>query len=296
MSSLGPAPDVSLVPPSLLQTLGRLGLKSRRRATGVREGGNKSRRTGRSQEFADHRPYVPGDDLRFLDWHLLGRLDTLWIKLFEEESDRTVQLLVDCSGSMEGDKLQRARELAGVLAFVALGGQDRVAVGGIGEGLSNYSPPLRGRRNTQRVFKTLETVQPGGVADLQRALQAYPRNRGGSIALLFTDFLYEEGVEGPLRRLLSRFPEVVAFHILSPVDVRPDLSGDVMLVDSETGEELPITADERTLDNYGKTVRAWADNVEATCARLGVTYSRQLTTTPLEDVVLRDLRHAGLLG
>lgn len=92
-----------------------------RRGAGVTAGARPSIRRGRSQEFADHRPYVPGDDLRFLDWHWYGRLDTLWIKSFEEEEDRVIQCLVDCSASMQGDKLAYARQLAGALAFLALG-------------------------------------------------------------------------------------------------------------------------------------------------------------------------------
>ncbi len=112
---------VALLPASLLDRLAALTLRARRRGAGVTTGGRKSPRRGRSQEFADHRPYVPGDDLRFLDWHLYGRLDALWIKLFEEEEDRVVQCLVDCSASMQGEKLAYARQLAGAMAFLALG-------------------------------------------------------------------------------------------------------------------------------------------------------------------------------
>ena len=95
-----------LLPPALLDKLAALTLTARKRGAGVMAGARASTRRGRSLEFADHRPYVPGDDLRLLDWHLYGRLDSLWVKLFEEEEDRVVQCLLDCSSSMAGEKLE----------------------------------------------------------------------------------------------------------------------------------------------------------------------------------------------
>ncbi len=287
---------MSLVPPKLLQKLARLGLSTRKRAAGARQGERRSIRRGQSQEFADHRQYVPGDDLRFLDWHLYGRLDTLWIKLFEEEEDRVVQLLLDCSESMEGDKLQFARQLAGALAFVALGRTDRVAVAGLSDGLSHYAPPRRGRASTNAIFNTLEAVVASSGTDLGRALESYPRQRGAGIALLFSDLLYEEPLEIVLKRLLSRNSEVHIFHILSPVDLRPDIYGDVVLVDQESGEEMHVSVNERTLDRYEATVHAWAEETEATCRRLGAKYVRVPTTASLEDVILRDLRRLGIVS
>jgi uncharacterized protein (DUF58 family) len=287
---------LSLLPPELRRRLEALTLRSRRRGAGVRAGERRSIRRGRSQEFADHRPYVPGDDLRFLDWHLYGRLDALWVKLFEEEDDRVVQLLVDCSASMEGDKLQYARTLSAALAYVALGHSDRVSVAGLSDRLAHFAPPRRGRRAASGIFQTLEAVQPGGPTDLVRGIQATPRARGAGIALLFSDLLYEEAIEAPLRRLLGRGGEVHVFHLLSPVDLRPALSGDVLLVDSETGEEVPLTVDEAMLDRYEATVHAWVEEIEKTCRRLGVGYTRVHTTMDVEELVLRDLRREGVLG
>jgi uncharacterized protein (DUF58 family) len=246
--------------------------------------------------FADHRPYVPGDDLRFLDWHLYGRLDALWIRLFEEEEDRVVQCLVDCSSSMEGEKLDHARKLSAALAFVALGHGDRVTVAGLSDALSAYAPPRRGRGHAHAIFEAIEAVNPGGGSDLDAALEKYPRQRGAGIALLFTDFLYPDGPDGALKRLVSRGNEVHAFHVLSPADLRPALGGDVLLVDAETGEELALTIDEDTLDTYEATMKAWADEMERTCRSLGVGYTRILTSVPVEELVLGELRRAGVVS
>jgi hypothetical protein len=99
-----------------------------------------------------------------------------------------------------------------------------------------------------------------------------------------------------LKQLRARGYEVHAFHVLAPVDVRPELSGDVVLVDGETGDELPVTVDEHTLDVYESTVHAWADDMALTCRRLGVGYTRVLTSTPVEELVLGELRRQGLIG
>ncbi|MEQ1500926.1 MAG: DUF58 domain-containing protein [Myxococcota bacterium] len=287
---------MALLPAALLERLAALTLVSRKRAGGLTAGSRRSVRRGSSLEFADHRPYVPGDDLRLLDWHLYGRLDTLWVKLFEAEEDRIVQCLLDCSASMAGEKLDYARQVAAALGYVALGVGDRVAVAGLSDVLAGYAPPRRGRATASAVFRALEEVHPGGGTDLGAALERYPRHHGAGIALLFTDFLYPDGPDRALRRLGSRGDDVHAFHLLSPVDLRPALSGDLLLVDAESGEELPVTVDDEVLDRYEATVRAWADEMETTCRRLGVGYTRLLTSVPVETVVLDELRRRGLVA
>ena len=285
-----------LLPPDLLQKLSALTLRSGRRGAGMRGGERRSVRRGQSQEFADHRPYVPGDDLRFLDWHLYGRLDSLWVKLFEEEDDRNVQCLLDCSSSMKGDKLDYARQIAAALAWVSLGKSDRVTVAGLSDAIHNYAPPRRGRGAANQVFQTLEAIQPGGESDPAKAIRGFPRQRGTGIALLFSDFLYADGPDLALRRLLARGNELHAFHVLSPADIRPDLDGDVVLVDAESGAELAVTVDEEVLDRYEATVLAWANEMETTCRRLGVGYTRLVTSVPVEETVLTALRRQGLLN
>jgi len=286
---------MSLLSPEFLLRLGRLTIGTRRRSAGVQAGERRSIRRGTSQEFADHRPYVAGDDLRFLDWHLFGRLDALWIRLFEEEQERTVQLLVDCSASMEGEKLDQGRKVAAALAVVALGRQDRVVVGALNDGVQLQTPPRRGRESTTGTFQTIEQIQPGGVTDLGRAIDAFPRHRGAGIGLLFTDFMYPEGPEPALRRLLARGLEVHAFHVVSPSELSPPIDGDLVVIDRETGEEVLVTMDDAARRKYEMRAQGWLEEVERICTRLGVGYARISTSVAVEDVVLHDLRRLGLL-
>ncbi|MFK7928989.1 MAG: DUF58 domain-containing protein [Myxococcota bacterium] len=285
-----------LLESSFLQKLDRLVLRTRKRRSGVRGGEKRSNRRGQSQEFADHRPYVPGDDLRFLDWHLYGRLDTLWIKLFEEESDRTVQIVLDRSGSMDGEKLDYARKVAAAFSWIALGRSDRVAVGSFDDALRDYAPPRRGRRNAHGVFRTLEEAHPGGETDPDRAFAAWPQHRGGGVILLFTDFLYPDGYEKPLRRLASRGDELHVFHVMSPAEIKPPIEGDLTLVDRETGETLQVTVTPELKERYTKRILEWSDEIQGSCRSMGATYSRLLTHVPLEDLMLQDMRRGGVLG
>lgn len=286
---------MSLLPAELLERLSRLALGSRHRARGGHAGERRSRMRGQSQEFLDHRGYVPGDDLRYLDWHLFARLDGLWVKLFEDEQDRVVQLLIDTSASMSREKLDQARRVAAALGYVALARNDRVAYGGITDKLDRYAPARRGRDQLAGLFRVIEEARPGGNTDLQRAVDQWPPQRGRGMVLLFSDFLHEEGPEAPLRRLLARGNEVYVFHVVSPAEVRPPVDGDLLVVDAETGEELAVSADADVLDRYEAAFLGFLDEVQATCDRLGVGYARISTQVPVEDLVLGDLRRLGFL-
>lgn len=282
-----------MIPAALRHRLSRLSLQIRKRGAGLSVGERRSTRRGQSQEFADHRPYVQGDDLRHLDWHLAGRLDALWVKLFEEESDRVVQLLVDASASMEGPKLDHARQIAAALAWVALGGTDRVLVAGLSDRLAPFAPPRRGRRSAPQLFSTLEQVHPGGRSEPDVALAALPRQRGSGLAVLISDLFYPDGPKRALQSLIARHNEVLVIHVLAPEDLRPDLGGDCVLVDAETGEELPLSVDEEMLDVYAATVQAWSEEMARACRAVGASYVRSLTHEPVDDFVLRTLRREG---
>jgi uncharacterized protein (DUF58 family) len=170
-----------------------------------------------------------------------------------------------------------------------------VAIGALADHLAAWTPPRRGRGHAPALFEVLERVQPGGRTDLDAGLRGWPRQRGAGIAILLTDLLYAEGPDQALRRLRAAGNEVHVLHLLSPADLRPELDGDVVLVDAETGDELPLSVDPEVLDVYEATVRAWAEEMARTCARLGVGYTRVPTTVDLEQLVLGELRRAGLL-
>src|SRR5437763_1344194 len=157
-----------LLDPQFLARLEQLELVSRRIFLGRMKGERRSKRKGQSVEFADYRNYVVGDDLRFLDWNLFARLDRLFLRLFMEEEDLHVYLLIDASTSMDfGDptKLYYAKQVAAALGFIGLVNLDRVVVEAFSAAGPQTSPALRGRRSLWRLLDFLGKLGAGGAGD-----------------------------------------------------------------------------------------------------------------------------------
>src|SRR5437870_11323938 len=182
-----------LLEPHFLARLEQLELVSRKIFLGRMKGERRSKRKGQSVEFADYRNYVVGDDLRHLDWNLYARLDKLFIRLFMEEEDLHVYILVDNSLSMDfgtPSKLHYARQVAAALAFIGLVNMDRVVVEVFNDRLTQSLPPARGRRSLWRVFDFLQQIEPAGPSDLRAALRTFSlKSSGKGIVVLLSDFM-----------------------------------------------------------------------------------------------------------
>jgi uncharacterized protein (DUF58 family) len=302
-------PSDRLFDESFLRKLERLAILSRRAMAGQLQGERRSPKRGQSVEFADFRAYVPGDDFRRIDWNAYARLERFFIKLFVEEEDLTVHLLVDTSRSMDWgqpNKLWYAVRAAGALGYVALAGLDRVTVtafGDDGNGDAYYFPPRRGKGQALALFSFLQTLTAGSRTHLAPRLRAYAAAapQPGPL-LLFSDLLDEGWAEG-LRALASRGFEVTVLHILAPDEVNPDTStwlnagpaGDFKLLDVETGAEVEITADYDLLGRYRDGLAAWRDELRRFCAARGMHYVPVETLVPFEELLFAWLRQRGVL-
>src|SRR5215467_15433163 len=165
-----------LLDAKFLHRLEQLELVSRKIFVGRMKGERLSKRKGQSVEFADYRNYVVGDDLRFLDWNLLARLDKLFIRLFMEEEDLHFYILIDNSLSMDfgtPSKLHYAKQVAAALGFIGLVNLDRVVMEAFNDRLTQTMPAARGRRSLWRVFDFLQKVEPAGPSDLKQALRTF---------------------------------------------------------------------------------------------------------------------------
>src|SRR5579871_4949722 len=186
-------PDAAppLLEPQFLARLEQLELVSRKIFLGRLKGERRSKRKGQSVEFADYRNYVVGDDLRFLDWNLYARLDRLFLRLFMEEEDLHVYLLVDNSLSMDfgtPSKLHYAKQLAAALGFIGLVNLDRVVVEAFNDRLTQSMPPLRGRRSLWRLLDFLRKIEPAGPSNLRQALKTFTlKCSGKGIVVLLSD-------------------------------------------------------------------------------------------------------------
>ena len=284
-----------LLPASFLDRLAALTLGNRRRGTGASAGQRRSPRRGRSQEFADHRPYYPGDDIRRIDWNAYARLEELVLRLFVAEEDLSLYLLVDTSASLgePAAKLEVAKHVAAGLGYVALTGSDRVSVWPFGERLRQPTAPVRGKKRVGAVLRALDALEASGETDLARSVDELlaRRPRPGLVAVI-SDFLDPAGYQRPIDRLIAERHEPVLFHVVHPEELDPTPGGDLVLVDAERGAELEVTLDERSLRAYRARVRAFLEELTGYAKRRGIFYGRVSTETDFEETLLRYLRAA----
>ncbi len=287
---------------STLRKLKHLTLVASHRRRGVIKGGRRSTRRGNSVEFADYRDYTPGDDLRRLDWNIYARSDRPFIKLFEEEEDLAVHVLLDASRSMdwgegEAHKFRFALRLAAGLGAVALACGDALSIGCLQDGrASAVFGPARGQTALARLFAFLEGLQPGGRTDLKASLHQYfltPRRPG--LIILISDLLTPDGYEGGLRPQLARGHEAVLFHILAPDELDPPLGGDLQLVDVETGHEQDVSLDGGLRSLYRERVQDWILGMQVGCRKQGIRYLDLSTGIPWEKALLLDAPRLGIL-
>lgn len=293
-----PAQSV-LLPPELLTQLERMELVSRKIFRGRMKGERRSKRKGQSVEFADFRNYVPGDDLRFIDWNLYARLDKLFLKLFLEEEDLHFYALVDCSPSMEfGDpsKFFYAKQLAAALGYIGLCRSDRVKIEPLGLPVARAAPVLRGRSSLWRMLDYLEKIPCSGRTNLTEAVKSFClRNAGKGILVLITDLMDKSGYESALRSLVAQNLDVYVIQVLSQAEIDPDLKGDLRLVDIEDQDFAEVSITPRLLDKYRRTLAAFIENARDFCARRGITYMMTSTDRPVDRLISRYLRQRGLV-
>ena len=291
---------MALLEKDFLKRLEHLEIAARKVRRGVRRGERISRRRGFSVEFADHRPYVIGDDLRFLDWSILGRLDRLMVKLFHDEEDLSVHVLVDTSNSMaygEPSKLLYGLRVAASVGYVALAGQCRVRPALLRAGGRLESPGyLRGMHAARRLLAAFEAAEPGGPNALREGLRRFASEvRPKGVVVLVSDLMDRDGVDDALSALSRNPGDLFAVQILDPFETDPSLDGEIRLVDSEDGSRAEVSATPEVREAYGRRLAAYLSAVDLACRRRGVRRMVATTDLPFEKLVLEVLRTRGLL-
>lgn len=288
-----------LLSPQLMAQLERLELVTRKVFRGRLKGERRSKRKGQSVEFADFRNYVAGDDLRQIDWNLYARLDKLFLKLFLEEEDLHFYALIDDSRSMdfgEPTKLTYAKQLAAALGFVGLIRTDRVKIDRLSSTLRDRGRPWRGRSSAWRMLKQIEEIEPTDEVSLAEGVKNFClRNPSQGVVVLITDLFDKEGYEHALRYLLSRQMDVYVIQVLSEEELRPQLVGDLKLIDSEDDDVAEVTISAPMLKRYEATLAAFVEGAKSYCARRGMAHLLADASTPVEHLVLNYLRSRGLV-
>ena len=290
---------VPLLDPEFLHKLEQLELVSRKIFVGRMKGERTSKRRGSSVEFADHRNYAVGDDLRHIDWNVYGRLDKLFLKLFLEEEDLHFYTLLDTSLSMDfGDptKLHYGKQVAAALAFVGLVNHDRVVLDTFSTTLEPGMPSVRGRSQMWRVVQFLEPLHAAGAGNLTAAAKAFAvKHAGKGIVVVISDFLDKRGYVDGLRYLLARNMDIYVVHVLCREEVEPELVGDLRLVDAEDEDVAEISVSAPLLKRYKDNLNAFIGGLKSWCTRRGITYIFTTNQDPFDKLILNYLRERGLV-
>ena len=293
----------ALISPDLMKRLEQLQLLARRRSKSTAKGERRSGARGQSVEFADYRTYVPGDDLRRIDWNLFGRLERLFLKLYEEERELPVTIYLDSSESMSFGRVSKfdfARQVAAAVGYVSLCGFDRVTVEPFPladdqAGLVGELRAVRGRQSAMRFFDNLNRLKAGGTADFNQALRlGAMKHRAQGVIVVLSDFLDPAGYEDGLKSLASRGSEVHAVQILAPEELEPSSYGDLRVIDSETGAEQEVTFGKYRLKSYRATVQNYCRRLQEYCRARGIRYQLAQSDTPIDDLLLKAMRTGGM--
>ena len=309
---------MSLLTPELLRRLEQFQLLAARRAKSSAKGERRSRARGQSVEFADHRSYVPGDDFRYLDWNLFGRLDKLFLKLYEEERELPVRIFLDASESMtfgEPRKFDFARQVAAAIGYVALCGFDRVSVvpfpntergtqsGQTGALTSEELAArgalrsVRGKKSSMQFFQNINALTAAGGADLNEALRRGALEaRQTGLAIVLSDFLDPAGYESGLTALVGRGFQVNVVQILAPEELAPTTFGDLRLVDSESGGLQEVTFGRYRMKAYQQTVQNFIQRLREFTTKRGINFFMAPSNMDLQDLLLKQLRKSEVWG
>jgi uncharacterized protein (DUF58 family) len=279
------------IDPATLKGISNLELVARTVVEGFISGLHRSPFLGRSMDFAEYRPYMPGDDIRRIDWKLFSRTDRFYVKEFEADTNTNFHLLLDVSRSMDFasdglSKLDYGRYLAASLGYFAHKQRDRIGLVTFDNDVVDWVPPSA--KHLPVVLHTLDRTQPGGTSDLHRPLlKVADRMRRRSIAVLISD-LYEEPekVVRAIRGLAVRGSDLIVFHLLdrAEIDFPFESIGDFQ--DLESHERLPVVPD-YLRDQYRELIAAHVRELKRRLGETFIDYWLIDTARPL-DLALRD--------
>lgn len=261
-------------------------------------GGRKSSAKGSSVEFSDFREYLPGDDIRRIDWNVYGRLDKLYVKQFMEEKEAFYHIFLDTSASMdfgEQKKSVMALRLAAVFAWLVLKQLDRVEILTLRDGRLGKTSPVTGRGSFQKLLNELEQVTFEGKTRINEAVRRSSFH-GRGICILISDFLDPEGIDEAIRYLTFKKQEVLLIQVLAREEVNFEGEGTLALEDMETGEQVRVTMTRQTLKVYEEALETHNQALQKLAKRYGCAWQQVVADEDLEKVVFHTLKQKGIFG
>lgn len=290
-AATGVLPGARFLEPRLLARIDNLELLARHVVEGFISGLHRSPHLGFSTDFAEHRQYMPGDDIRHIDWRLFARTDRFYLKEYEADTNTNFLVLLDVSGSMayrsaaDGvTKLEYAKFIGACLTYLAHRQRDRVGLLSFANEVVEYVPPSA--RHLQTSLHAMDRAQASGKSDLVRvARQVADLQRRRGLVLLLSDF-YEatDTLRDALAPLRDAGHDVLAMQILDPAELEFPFEESATFEDMETGDRLPVVPG-RLRKQYTSLMQQHVQDVESLMVEAGVDYMRGVTSKPLDDLL-----------
>ncbi|MEX2213162.1 MAG: DUF58 domain-containing protein [Phycisphaeraceae bacterium] len=286
---IAPAPKrarvTSLLPNDVLARVERMRIYPQKRYTNRSRGEHVAHRSGSSIEFKDYRDYSSGDDIRFVDWNIFSRLHRPYIKLFHEEEEMHIVILVDASNSMKFErKFERAKELAAAFGVMGLSGTEKVSVCAFNQkgGRITRLRPHSGRSSRRALFDFIEKIEAGGDGPVDSGIESMLKeHRGRGCAVVISDFLTQGDLRRSFNLVYSAGLELFALQVLAPTEIEPEVSNDLRLVDSETGLTLDVSSGGDIVKLYQEYREAFQRHIEA----LATSRSGRMVMTSAKDTL-----------
>ncbi|MCH7471730.1 DUF58 domain-containing protein [bacterium] len=283
---------------AFLAELEGLRILSRKVFRGQIRGERRSRNKGQSVEFVDYRQYLQGDDIRRIDWNLYGRLERYYIKLFEEEEDLRLYLIIDSSASMDygnPNKFDHARKLAAALAYIVLSNLETVSVSVFSGGYDVMSTPMRGKGKIHPIIRKLNELEAGGDSQLSAAAARFTAHtRKSGVVCVLSDFFVSEGIDS-IAPLLGPGHQIELIQVLSPEEAKPQLTGDLELIDAESGGGVEVSMGVHVMRRYHQRLSALQEELKKFALRSGGDYFLCNTAMPMREFIFGMLRTGRLV-
>lgn len=283
-----------------LRRLEYLRMVARKMASGKFRARRQTKTVGSGIDFADHRGYTPGDSVRNIDWNLYRRTERLFVKQYEEQQDLHVYFLVDTSRSMHlGDaaRWNLARDTTAALAYIALNNLDRVSIVPFASDVTDRMAPIRGTSQIFKVFDVLSGIEPGKRTGTEDAFRTFVReNKRPGLAVVISDFYDPDGFEQGLDVLRYHRFEPMVIQLYDEREFSVSLTGDVDLVDCETGQTRRMTATPAMAAELKQAFDEFCGELETYCTRNQLLYFRAPVQQSFEDLVLDVFRAGGFVG
>jgi len=280
----------SFIDDVFLAKLEKLKIAAKRSPRGVPRGEHKSWQMGEGFEFLDYRKYHAGDDLRYVDWSVYGRLDKLFIKLFHAQKGHTVHLLIDMSRSMglgNPSKAITAKKIAAAISYICLSNLDKISLIAFNDRIIDLAAPPRGKKHFSAVLGFLASLTPSSPTALNACLAEYASlGKHPGIAIVISDLFDPQGYEDGLKALLYRNFDIHVLQLLDHEELFWSQTGDLLLVDPETGQKKTVSVDPAILKLYQDRLALFLEGIQGYCSHHGIYYCLCNTGLPFEDFLM----------